>query len=619
MLYSGLANITSLYKGKGDKLDLNNDRGIFLVTVFRSILMKMIYNDKYDIVDQNMSDSNVGARKRKNIRNHIFIINGIINDVLNSKGKAIDIQILDYKQCFDAMWLEETLNDMFEAGINDDNLAILYEANKSVEVAVKTPHGLTKREAFKKIILQGDVFGPLECSVSVDTYGKEALEEDIHVYTYKGGVKVPPLAMVDDLIIVTECGYKSTMANSFINTKSAMKKLQFGTAKCHKMHVGKNKVEEICPDLFVEGWKMSEVEEIKTGKVVIEEAYDGFCKMEEVSEDKYLGDILSEDGKNLKNIIARRNRGTGSVNQILSILDEICFGKYFFEVARILRNSLLISSLLSNSEAWYNLTTEDLNKLEQVDESLLRGFLECPVSTPKEMLYLEMNCIPIRFMIMSRRLNFLHYILNEDEDSLIFKFFLAQLEQPSRQDWCHTVTEDLKTLKMNLKLSEIRKLSKATFKKMVKDKIDEESLKYLNSIKAKHSKVRHIEHTEMRMQDYLRPVDNISIDEAKFLFQLRTRMVDVKTNYEGKYKDLMCPACNLVEDTQSHLLECVKLSDKDLVDKVPEYDDLFSKDLKTKVITSRILRQRYHRRKEIERKQAKDETSQTNLAQVIQM
>ena len=121
------------------------------------------------------------------------------------------------------------------------------------------------------------------------------------------------------------------------------------------------------------------------------------------------------------------------------------------------------------------------------------------------------------------------------------------------------------------------------------------------------------------MQDYLRQVDNISIDEAKFLFQLRTRMVDVKTNYEGKYKDLMCPACNLVEDTQSHLLECVKLSDKDLVDKVPEYDDLFSKDLKTKVITSRILRQRYHRRKEIERKQAKDETSQTNLAQVIQM
>ena len=241
------------------------------------------------------------------------------------------------------------------------------------------------------------------------------------------------------------------------------------------------------------------------------------------------------------------------------------------------------------------------------------------MTTPKEMLYLELNCIPIRFIIMSRRLNFLHYILNEEESSLIFNFFLAQLEQPSRQDWCHTVTEDLKTLKMNLKLSEIRKLTKATFKKMVKDKIEEEALKYLNDIKARHSKVRHIEHTKMKMQDYLRPEDTISIDEAKFLFQLRTRMLDVRKNYEGKYKDLMCPVCNLVEDTQPHLIECLKLSDNDLVDKVPEYNDLFGKDLKTKVKTSRILRRRYQKRKEIESKQAKEETSQTNLAQVIQM
>jgi Txe/YoeB family toxin of Txe-Axe toxin-antitoxin module len=81
------ANITSLFKGKGDRLDLSNDRGIFLVTVIRSILMKMMYNDKYDILDQGMSDSNVGARRGKNIRNHIFIINGIINDVLSSKSR----------------------------------------------------------------------------------------------------------------------------------------------------------------------------------------------------------------------------------------------------------------------------------------------------------------------------------------------------------------------------------------------------------------------------------------------------------------------------------------------------------------------------------------------------
>ena len=45
--------------------------------------MKMIYNEKYDIIDEQMSDSNVGARRGKNIINHIFIINGIIMDIQN--------------------------------------------------------------------------------------------------------------------------------------------------------------------------------------------------------------------------------------------------------------------------------------------------------------------------------------------------------------------------------------------------------------------------------------------------------------------------------------------------------------------------------------------------------
>ena len=50
------------------------------------MIMKRMYNDEYETLeyetleyetlDNNMSDSNIGARKNKNIRNHIFIING---------------------------------------------------------------------------------------------------------------------------------------------------------------------------------------------------------------------------------------------------------------------------------------------------------------------------------------------------------------------------------------------------------------------------------------------------------------------------------------------------------------------------------------------------------------
>ena len=93
------ANISAIYKGRGEVTDLDSDRGIFIVSLFRYILMRLIYKDKYDVIEKNMSDSNIGARKKRNIRNHIFVVNSIIYDVLSKKSKEpIDIMVLDYKQ-----------------------------------------------------------------------------------------------------------------------------------------------------------------------------------------------------------------------------------------------------------------------------------------------------------------------------------------------------------------------------------------------------------------------------------------------------------------------------------------------------------------------------------------
>ena len=78
------SNISSFYKNKGSKSDLNNERGVFVVVKLRSILDKLIYNDNYDIINKNMSDSNIGGRKGRNVRDHLFVINGIINDIIKN-------------------------------------------------------------------------------------------------------------------------------------------------------------------------------------------------------------------------------------------------------------------------------------------------------------------------------------------------------------------------------------------------------------------------------------------------------------------------------------------------------------------------------------------------------
>ena len=114
-------------------------------------------------------------------------------------------------------------------------------------------------------------------------------------------------------------------------------------------------------------WTVGVVEDCESGTIKIEDICEGEDIMEEKEDEIYLGDVISKDGRNIKNIQARVNKGTGIVRKILTFLDGIPFGKYHFEAGVILRNSLLVSSMLFNSEVWYNVTDAELNLLETVD------------------------------------------------------------------------------------------------------------------------------------------------------------------------------------------------------------------------------------------------------------
>ena len=168
------------------------------------------------------------GEEKKNIRNHIFVRNSVINDIIQKKKKAIDIEILDYKQCFDSMWMKECITDLWEAGKQDDHLALIFKINKKVDVSVKTPFGLTDRKQIGRVIMQGEVYRPLCCSVQVDRFEKECILKNKYLYQYKESVGIPPLSMVDDLVMISTCGLSSAMMNSFINSKTNQKKLQYG-------------------------------------------------------------------------------------------------------------------------------------------------------------------------------------------------------------------------------------------------------------------------------------------------------------------------------------------------------------------------------------------------------
>ena len=410
------SNIVNVWKKKGDKMDIDSYRGIFVTNIFKAVLLKLIHQDKSKIIDSHMTDFQIGGRKGKNVRDHLFVINGIAQDALSSvKSKPINLIVADFQLCFDGLSLPLTCKDLYSSGCKDDKLSLLYEINKTSNVAVKTSLGLTDRFEIEDNVLQGDVFGNILASNQIDKFGKKCLEDDQHLYLYTNTIPIAPMTMCDDLLVVSECGYTTELAVSYINSQSRYNYLQFGLTKCSKLHIGKTKQKFKCSPIYLDSWTSKEKENEDTGQISFEEKYSGKMKVAEVSEVKYLGNILSSDGSNIKDISMKCNRGVGTINKIQNILETMFFGPYYFEIGITLIESMLLGSILTNIEVAYNLTISETEKLEKCHEMALRKLLNLPSKTPKQMLYFLTGSTPIRITVKRRRLVYLHHILNQNE------------------------------------------------------------------------------------------------------------------------------------------------------------------------------------------------------------
>ena len=167
-------------------------------------------------------------------------------------------------------------------------------------------------------------------------------------------------------------------------------------------------------------------------------------------------------------ITATRNKAIGTRNQVMGILQDVqYYGRSYFILAKVPRCALFLSSLLTNCEAWYNVSTADRDMLEEADENLLRSILKCPMTTAKGRLFLELGCLPIRFILMKRRLHFLYYILCQKKGSLVYHFFQAQLRTSVKGDQRITVQEDLQILGIEIPISQLSSLKERTYNKLI--------------------------------------------------------------------------------------------------------------------------------------------------------
>ena len=105
---------------------------------------------------------------------------------------------MDYKSCFDSLWADEVTNDLFEAGVTDEKLALIHKINEIDHIRVITPVGLSDVNTVENIVCQGDPWGSTEWMV--DGFGRDSLNPELEPFKYKK--MIPVLGMVDDVLTV---------------------------------------------------------------------------------------------------------------------------------------------------------------------------------------------------------------------------------------------------------------------------------------------------------------------------------------------------------------------------------------------------------------------------------
>ena len=399
---------------------------------------------------------------------------------------------------------------------------------------------------------------PLLCSNSIDYIGRRCRDLGKHLYYYKKKAAILPLAFVDDLNGISRCGAESVHLNAFLNTQIELKKLSFhlpkdssSGSKCMRMHVGQNKVG--CPDLKVHNSAMADVTEIT-----------------------YLGDRISADGKNSRNIQDRTRKGIGCLSQIFKIMRVVNFD---IETALLLREAIMISGMLTNSEVWFNLNNHDLEALEKVDRLYFQKLLGVPHTVPQIAIYLEFGVIPLAIRIKARRINYLHNILRSERSSMLYRVFIVQWHNPCKGDWTLQVKKDLLDFDIPCDLSVISSKSKQVFKQLVKESAKKYAFNYLMDKKLNYKKMSKLEYRSLETQSYL--LDNkFTFEEKKLLFQYRTRMAKYAENFRGGKSVTVCPLCSNHIDSQFLILECPTIlhliEENSNIEKVESLNDLFS-------------------------------------------
>ncbi len=451
---------------------------------------------------------------------HLIVLKEIIQQIRNKRQTAYII-FLDVQKAYDKAWLDAIMYVMDKAGLKGKNWELTRKLNEDLKATVRTRYGSTREIQIKDSIRQGGVLSVIQYATMIDEIAKELQAQNMGIEV-PGIGKLGCLLWMDDVALIHNSPKELQKMLNITNDIAQRYHIEFGAAKCKVVRIGGGKPTKI-----------------KLGDSILEET-DKY---------KYLGEVINKKGNSQDHIQAIKGKTNAAYSNIATITGNKEFKGIKMKAIWKLVDTCIIPIMTYGTEGC-NHSEKEKETLQQIFNDLLKKILNLPQSTPNTNLLIETGYLPVEYMIDRKKINQAQRVEESKRDSLI-----KDATKSKENEWMKDLSKILNKYNMN---EEDLLLSKYKLKTKIQKQQEEIYKQEIKKEAEEKSKLNHLLEHKQKLTVGTRPnyMDQLTRKQCRAIAQVRTRMIPVKNNMKGSYKDLTCRWCKEkgVEETQEHVL-----------------------------------------------------------------
>ena len=253
---------------------------------------------------------------------------------------------------------------------------------------------------------------------------------------------------------------------------------------------------------------------------------------------KYLGETFNTKGNLSDHIAEIKGKAEAAYQTLLSIAGNKYFHNIEMKIIWKMIETCIIPIITYGGETRCP-TKKENKEINNILDNIIKRILMVPRTTPREVLYIETGLMDIEHICSKNRIN-MEKRISMNPDSITYK----TMENGAKHGWKY---ETEKTKQQHNILPEDMQGSLDQTKRVINTKVQSQFAKQIEVSGRDKSKVQHLinqgRNEEWKPRKPSQYMMTMTRKQVSIIFKAKTRMLNVKNNFQNNNSDMMCRAC----------------------------------------------------------------------------